>query len=412
MHNQNNIDKLIIQNKWKNIIVYDLNKLEELYKRWQTLMPHIMPYYAIKCNPSIHLLKKLAKMGSGFDCASLNEIEHVLKINVNPQKIIFSNPCKYEEDIHYALKNKVYNIVFDSLEELQKIHNIARNDSQYIKLILRIYANDKEAKFQLSKKYGAIKSEWENLLKKGQELQLNITGVSFHIGSSAKNSNTYNTALKDTKKIIYLAKQYGYNINLIDIGGGFSEKTIASFSKVINDSIKDLKLENEEILAIDKNNSNFKKMVSHDKGEKNSIMAEPGRYFAESIAALYTQVFGKKLRDDKRFYWVAEGIYGCFNCELHHELPPKPCILKGSNKKYNRHKKYKSTIFGPTCDIDDMILSNYFIEDLDIGDYLVWKNMGAYTIAAATNFNGINEMSPVEIVVDKEKYKVYKETVN
>ncbi len=408
MDNHYNIDKLIIQNKWKNVIVYDLNKLEELYKRWQILMPQIIPHYAIKCNPNIHLLKKIAKMGSGFDCASLTEIEHVLKINVEPQKIIYSNPCKYEEDIQYALKNKVYNIVFDSLEELHKIHDIAKSKLRDIKLIMRIYANDKEARFQLSKKYGAVKSEWESLFKKAQELKFNITGVSFHIGSSAKNANAYNTALKDTAKVISLARQYGYDINLIDIGGGFSEKKISSFSKVINDSIKDLKLEDEEMPIMDKHSSNFKKMVSHDKERKTSIIAEPGRYFAESIATLYTQIFGKKLRDDKRYYWVAEGIYGCFNCELHHELPPKPSMLSAKGKGYSPNK-HKSIIYGPTCDSEDIVLSNYRMQNLNIGDYLVWEKMGAYTIASATNFNGINEASPVEIVVDKEGYSVFED---
>ena len=123
-------------------------------------------------------------------------------------------------------------MVFDNIDELYKIHKIYPKAN----LVLRIYALDKTARFLLSKKYGAHENEWKQLFVNAKKLNLNISGISFHIGSGAKNPAAFDKALKDTRKCYNLAKQYGFNINLIDIGGGFSKNTLENFSKIINKS--------------------------------------------------------------------------------------------------------------------------------------------------------------------------------
>ncbi|MCP3659796.1 MAG: type III PLP-dependent enzyme [Bacteroidetes bacterium] len=375
------IENLIISHGWKDVMIYDLNKIEELYKKWHKLMPKIRPFYAIKCNSNIEIIKKLNNLGAGFDCASKDEISKVLNINKNPDNIAFSNPCKYEEDIKFALKNDIKKTVFDSVEELKKISKINRSKFE---LILRIYANDKKAKFKLSKKYGAYDYEWKELFETAKDLNLNIKGISFHIGSGAEDKKIYKKALKDSKNCLELAKNYGYNIDLIDIGGGFSENKIEEFSKSINDSIE------EYFKNIDIN-----------------FIAEPGRYFSETCVKLYTRIFGKKERKEKFYYWVSDGVYGCFNCQLHGEYPPSPVFLT----KMKSSKKYNSTIFGPTCDNEDQILENFNMPELNIGDYIIWNNMGAYTIVACTDFNGIDQTKPMAIYIEDNNLKYRKNIV-
>src|ERR1700710_2792405 len=76
---------------------------------------------AVKCNPDPMVIKMLAALGTGFDCASKTEIEQVLALGVDPSCIIYANPCKQRSFIRYSQKHSVKKMTFDNAEELYKI---------------------------------------------------------------------------------------------------------------------------------------------------------------------------------------------------------------------------------------------------------------------------------------------------
>ena len=45
-------------------------------------------------------------------------------------------------------------------------------------------------------------------------------------------------------------------------------------------------------------------------------------------------------------------------------------------------------MFGPTCDALDTISTAEELPDLPLGELLISQNIGAYSNASATNFNG------------------------
>jgi len=155
-------------------------------------------------------------------------------------------------------------MTFDNIEELHKIKKV----NEKAELVLRIYAKDKKAKFNLSNKYGAHSEEWPKLYKTAKELGLNIMGICFHIGSGAEDNSIYIDAIEKAKNCKDLGEKYGYKFSLIDIGGGFSFKKLEPFSEAIN-------------LAKNK----------YFKDKEIKFIAEPGRYFAETSVLLYTLVF-------------------------------------------------------------------------------------------------------------------------
>ena len=57
-------------------------------------LPRVQAHYAVKCNSDKLIIKLLAYLGAGFDCASKNEIEMILDLGVSPDRIIYANPCK------------------------------------------------------------------------------------------------------------------------------------------------------------------------------------------------------------------------------------------------------------------------------------------------------------------------------
>ena len=94
--------------------------------------------------------------------------------------------------------------------------------------------------------------------------------------------------------------------------------------------------------------------------------------------------------------YLSDGVYGSFNCILYDHQNPIPKLLSHEGRFYydnpprpNENGGYKCSIWGPTCDGLDCIAPSYKLPVvLEIGDWLYFENMGAYTICAATCFNG------------------------
>jgi len=333
--------------------VYDLKLLDQAYKEWKTIFPTVTPYYAVKCNPDPEVVRRLANLGACFDCATPAEIKLVTKLGVDSNRIIYANPCKRPEDI------SVCNIptTFDSVCELQKIALALKRGAE---VILRIRADDPEARCALGNKYGAEEEDWADLLTMCSRLSLNLVGISFHVGSMAKNASAFVNAIVKAKNAVELAEHYGFYPRIIDIGGGFSSNNIFDLGPVpsmINQAL----------------NNNF---TSEFK-----IIAEPGRYFAEHIATLVTPVIGVK----KAGVTISDSLYGSFNCIIFDHATPDFYVLDCDNSKMV-HK----TMFGSTCDGGDIIYKDCLVpEDIAVGNWIVWPRMGAYTSAATTRFNGI-----------------------
>ena len=128
----------------------------------------------------MHLLRLLADLGLGFDCASSGEIQMVLDLGVHPSRIVFSQPCKSMSALRMASHNGVLLSTFDNADELDKI----KQTSPEMHLLLRIYAQDDTAKVCLGKKFGALLETTESLLLRAWELGLEVVGVNFHIGTT------------------------------------------------------------------------------------------------------------------------------------------------------------------------------------------------------------------------------------
>lgn len=123
------------------------------------------------------------------------------------------------------------------------------------------------------------------------------------------------------------------------------------------------------------------------------VIAEPGRFYVASAFTLVTSVHSKKIvynpltNDlDRVMYYVNDGVYGSFNCLLYDHQVVKPKLL---HDHHESERKVKSVIFGPTCDALDQIIGDIQLpESIQIGDFIYFENMGAYTLPVASPFNG------------------------
>lgn len=135
----------------------------------------------MKCNTDPTLLKLLSDLGTGFDCASIEELRSVLSLGVDPSRIVFANPCKTASSLVFARRVGVMHTTFDNLDELDTI-KAYHPDAE---LVLRIFASDSDALIDFGEKFGASIESTPLLLRRARELNLTVTGVSFHVGTSS-----------------------------------------------------------------------------------------------------------------------------------------------------------------------------------------------------------------------------------
>lgn len=365
-----------------SFFVCDIGEVERLYECWHRRLPRIQPFYAVKCNPNSRVLAKLASLGVNFDCASKTEIEKVLKLGVSPNRIIYANPCKASSFIRYAAKNRVMKSTFDNVEELHKVKKY-HPESQ---LLLRISTDDSTAQCRLSTKYGCELEKVDELLKTVKALDLNLVGVSFHVGSGASDLTSLYKAVRDARLVFDKAtEQYGLPaLKILDVGGGFQFDTFAQSSLVLSEAIDE-----------------FFPRAAFGKLE---IIAEPGRYFAATTFTLAANVIAKRnLGKQEAMLYINDGVYGNMNCILFDHQEPTPRTLyhnkqfhyydfHSSSAKKTPTSPYKVSMWGPTCDGLDCITKEYYMKhDLVTGDWIYFPNLGAYTSSAATPFNGFEQ---------------------
>ena len=329
-------------------------------EKFKSCLPNVNLYYAVKCNPCPYLVKFMVLNGDGFDCASLNEIKEVIKLGVDPKNISYSQTVKTTYDLKAAYKLGVRLTLVDSIEEIEKISKI-KNEIEDMGILVRYQSNDDSAQYSLGGRLGLEEDEIDDVLKLLKEKNLKMVGVHFHIGSGAHNPDAYKKGLRIARETIDKAKNLGYTPNIVDIGGGYSiEEPISDFAKVIKEGIKEYKLEDMKFIA------------------------EPGRYVAAPSFSYVTNIIGKhkKKNKDLIYYSIDEGVHGVFsNCSVLHIL------LNGEPLNPKNTKKIHSIIGSQTCDSHDVV-SEEDIEELEIGDWIIFYFNGAYSMCAASNFNG------------------------
>lgn len=384
-------------------IIGDMGDVILKYKNWIEVLPRVRPFYAVKCNDDYPVLKVLADMGSSFDCASKGEIQKVLALGVTTDRIIYANPCKQSSMIKYAAKNNVSMMTFDNECELHKISNLYPE----AQLVLRILPpSNFKVQCELGIKFGCRPAKAIQLLKIAKELNLNVMGVSFHVGSGCEEAQAFAVAIQQAREVFDQGLNLGFNMTLLDIGGGFpghahSPITFMEIASVVNFALDTYFPEEEGV----------------------DIIAEPGRYMVASAYTLGVNVIARRVvaRDQKGengelldfpnacdhpsyMYYVNDGVYGSFNCVLYDHAKVKVNTLKNEEDFL-----FESSLWGPTCDGLDCILENVQLPRHEVGDWLYFKDMGAYTIAAASTFNGMAGPQRFYRCLDTIWHEVYPE---
>jgi ornithine decarboxylase len=259
------------------------------------------------------------------------------------------------------------------------------------------------------------------LLAVAKSLGLNIAGVSFHVGSGCGDSAAYRTALEHSLRVFAEAEAIGFPpLRVVDLGGGFpgdsggyggpGMPTFQQLAGVIREEL-----------------GRFQRLYGAGKVR---FIAEPGRYFVSAATSIATMVYSRKGgRNAYQALYVDDGVYGSFNNVVYDHFSPVPKKLalsknhtvhpavaemvggltddesadSESDGEGSKHKEQliPSAVFGPTCDGLDQLcsLDTTLLPRCEVGDWLLWENMGAYTHTASYVFNGYTHI-PNKIYCD------------
>lgn len=359
------------------LFVVDHAALRENYATFKRHLPRVQAYFAVKANPDPAIVRTLFEEGASFDVASLPEfmIVHELVAGLPDRerqtwiwdKIIYANPIKPNETLRQLDRYRPL-VTYDNLEEIRKIRRYAPNAG----LVLRLKVPNTGAMVELSSKFGAAPGEAVDLILAAAREGLVVEGLSFHVGSQTTNFENYVQALSLAAGVYREARDRGYTkMNLLDIGGGFPAPYDATV-KPFRDLAAVLNRELDRLFPSDV-----------------QILAEPGRFLVATAGTAVCTVIGKAVRDGKLCYYVDDGVYHTFSgvifdhCHYHFRAlrdgPSQVC-----------------SVFGPTCDALDVVsMTEQLPDNLQLGDLLYSPDIGAYSHASSTYFNGF---PPAKIV--------------
>ncbi|HSB15169.1 MAG TPA: type III PLP-dependent enzyme [Bryobacteraceae bacterium] len=357
------------------VVVIDHEMIRRNYARFRRNLPRVQAYYAVKANPAPEIVRTLYNVGASFDVASLPEFmlvhENIRRLPAKEQqdfiwdKIVYANPIKPKETLE-ALNRYKPLVTYDNLTELRKIRKYAPQAG----LALRLRVPNTGSMVELSSKFGCDPGEAVDLIDEAFRAGLVVEAISFHVGSQCTNFENFVQALNMSAAVLREAKTRGHEIKILDIGGGFPapyDRHVRPFSELAR-----------------KINAEINRLFPADM----QILAEPGRFLVAIAATSVARIIGKAVRDGKTCYYIDDSVYHTFSgiifdhCQYH-------------IKAFRKGDTEICAVFGQTCDGLDCISQSDELPDLEIEDLVYSENIGAYSNASATWFNGF---PPAQVV--------------
>ena len=340
-------------------MVLDLSEIDYQYKSLQAALPGVKIFYALKSLSHPELLKRLKSLGSYFDLATIGEIDLVESLGIKGSHCLHSHPIKKDKEIKRALEFGCNRMVVDNIEEMKKFIPYA----DQVELIIRVGFRSKQAVVDLSRKFGCALEELPILVNLAKDHGIDVVGLSFHVGSQSLSSMTQANAIRSS--IAAMKLMDGVNWKFLDIGGSFP----ISYQ--------------EEVLSISDFCAPVMEALS-ELPEDIEVFAEPGRFISAPSMIEVVSIVGKAKRGAKIWYYLDDGVYGGFSGQMYdHAIYPLAPL-----KPFDPTGEFHSSVLaGPTCDSIDVVAEDIELPEMFIGDVLVSKKMGAYTIVSATEFN-------------------------
>ncbi|MCF8054340.1 MAG: diaminopimelate decarboxylase [Deltaproteobacteria bacterium] len=344
--------------------------------------------YAAKANSNIAILRVLASLGAGADIVSGGELFRSLEAGIPASKIVYSGVGKTPTEIEYALQADILMFNVESLQELDAINTIAGSMGKVARVAMRVNPDvDPQTHPKIStglkeNKFGVDIKEAPAYYQRAQQLDnVEIVGISCHIGSQLTKIAPFVDALKRIKALMEKLEGWGIDIKYLDLGGG------------LGITYKDEEPPSPASYA--------REILSVIDSSKTTLIFEPGRVLVGNAGVLVTRVLYTKENHGKKFVVVDAGMNDLIRpsfYESYHKIQP---VYVGTGKTV------VADVVGPICETGDYLARQREIADVQQGDLLAVMSSGAYGFTMSSNYNSRGRAAEV-LVAGKKAHLIRK----
>ena len=366
--------------------VYDSNLIKNSFYMLKKIMDPLNGkiHFAVKSNDNLGVIKYINSLGAGADVVSIGELKRCLKVSVKPKDIIFSGVGKQKDEIEFAINKNIKQLNAESIEELKDIIEISKNIKKKVNVALRVNldinakTHKKISTGDENSKFGIIYDDIVHAYKLINDASfINPYGLAIHVGSQLFDYDVFFQTFSKIKNLAVELKNLGYEVNHLDLGGGFgvdytmkNSLNYKSFSKALNEVFKN----NEFQLSI-----------------------EPGRSLIAESGVLLTKVIRTKSTNYKNFLIVDAAMNNLIRPTLYnaiHSIQPLKIKSDRSSKKYD--------IVGPICETGDFLGIDFNLQETKKNEVLAIMTCGAYGSVMRSNYNSRPSAAEVFIFNNKE----------
>ncbi len=363
------------------LYVYEKEKIEEKASKLQNAFKDMNArfFYACKALSNINILKIIANSGVGLDTVSINEVKLGLKAGFEPNNILFTPNCVAFSEIAEAKELGVH-INIDNISILEQFGNeFGDTYPVMIRLNPHIMAggNYKISTGHIDSKFGISIHQMRHIERVVKTTNINVEGLHMHTGSEIKDVSVFMQGLE----VMLQAVEHFPDIEYLDLGSGFKVPyRDDELETDVNELATSLKTRVDE--------------WQQEKGKEIEIWFEPGKFLVSESGHFIVQTNVIKQTPATVFAGVNSG----FN----HLIRPMfyDAYHKIENISRPNGTKRIYTVVGNLCETDTFAWDRV-ITEIDEGDYLAFRNAGAYAFEMASRFN--SRLLPAEVLVTDGK---------
>ena len=349
-----------------------------------------LPIYASKANSSLFMSSLIASEGLGLDAVSEGELLTALRGGVPSEKIVFHGNNKSNEELQFALKNKI-KIVLDNYYDLERIKTLTKNNFSATDIMIR-FTPGIECHTHEYIKTGSFDSKFgfgiECLDDLFQEISktnnINLTGLHAHIGSQIFELEPHEDLAKIMVESIIKAKTYEHEISELNVGGGLGIKyTNDDDPPSIDEWVKSV----SEAVT---------KHCEANNLELPTLMCEPGRSIVSTSGVTIYKIGSFKEIPELKTYLSVDGGMSDNPRPITYQSNYSVCLVQNP---LNANKKKKYTVAGKHCESGDVLFKDLVLGECKAGDLLCVFGTGAYNNSMSSNYNRIPK--PAALVVSE-----------
>ncbi len=314
---------------------------------------HSRVAYSVKTNSHPEVLRILREEGAAAEVVS--DTEYRLARALGFDSIVYNGPLKEKESFLEAIQaGAVVNL--DSRRELDWLAGLPSNDCFKVGLRVNVSLPEDEN----FSRFGFDGTELAEAVARIRALQnVRLAGIHLHRTSKSRSLDVYRAI---TKRAAQVLEEFGLEPDYIDIGGGFfgdlpGKPTYEDYATVLAEGLQGVC------------------------GDQTCVIVEPGNALIASPLSFIASVIDVKTVGDERVV-VCDGSRGDVDPFFRKTdyFKDFPTVEEG------RPKAPVQTVVGCTCLENDRLFRLEDGPELRVGDRIVFRNTGAYTMALSPLF--------------------------